>query len=119
MLFRSPTTKITHPAYIQVHSSSGKIVEQHKSSVCRVYLEPLTIRDSRKHLERVRAHPRHDTKPNSMAGQVAITADTEESLVCIEDPTALLVWSKDLIWLAVVQITDIKQSDVSVDCLTC
>jgi hypothetical protein len=113
-----PVTKIKHAAYVQVHSSSGKVVEQHKSSVCRVYSEPLTVRDSRERLERVRAHPRHNTKPNAMAGQVVITADTEESLVRIEDPTALLVRSKDLIWLAVAQITDIKQSGVSVDCLT-
>jgi hypothetical protein len=67
----------------------------------------------------VRAHPRHDTKPNATTGQVAITADTEESLVRIEDPTALLVQSKDLIWLAIAQITDIRQSGVSVDYLTC
>jgi len=117
-LAAEPVTKIKPAAYVQVHSSSGKIVEQHKSSVCRVYSEPLTVCDSRKRLECVRAHPRHDTKPNATAGQVAITADIEESLVCIEDLTALLVRSKDLIWLAVVQITDIKQSGVSVDCLT-
>lgn len=41
--------------------------------------------------------------------------ESSEPFTCVEDPAALLVRSKDLVWLAIVEIYDIKQGGKPVD----
>jgi hypothetical protein len=102
-----------HDAYVFVNSQNGTPVQQHKSSVCRVYSQPLTIRDSQLRLERVRGFPRGPD--STSAGTFGVTpGDSPEPFCRVEDPAALLVRSKDLIWLAVVQIYGIKQGGISI-----
>jgi hypothetical protein len=101
-----------HDAYVLVNSQNGISVQQHKSSVCRVYSQPLTIRDSQLRLERVRGFPRG---PDSTSAETfgVTPGDSPEPFFRVEDPAALLVRSKDLIWLAVVEIYGIKQGGIS------
>jgi hypothetical protein len=102
-----------HDAYVFVNSQSGGSIQQHKSSVCRVYSQPLTVRDSQLRLERVRGFPR--SRDSISTGTFGVSpGDSPEPFCGVQDPAALLVRSKDLIWLAVVEIYGIKQSGISV-----
>lgn len=99
--------------YITVTTLTGKSVTQHKSSVCRFFSDP--HRDSTSRLDRIRAFSRYDEQSNHL---FQYSEDGEsEPLTRLEDPAALLVRSKELIWLAVVQIYGIKQNGVFIDYL--
>ena len=107
------STSPKHDAYVFVNSQSGGSVQQHKSSVCRVYSQPLTVRDSRLRLERVRGFPRGPDSTSAETFGVS-PGDSPEPFFSVQDPGALLVRSKEMIWLAVVEIYGIKQSGNSV-----
>lgn len=101
-----------HDAYVLVNTQNGISVQQHRSSVCRVYSQPLTIRDSKLRLERVRGFPRSLDSTSAVTFGVS-PGDSPEPFFRVEDPAALLLRSKDLIWLAVVEIYGIKQGGIS------
>jgi hypothetical protein len=115
LLHINDTTRasLKHETYVFINLESGSSVQQHKSSVCRVYLQPLTIQDSQLHLERVRGFPRN--ADSTTPGTIGVSpGDSPEPFFCVQDPAALLVHSKEMIWLAVVEIYGIKQSRISV-----
>lgn len=103
------TSKPKHEAYVLMNSSSGKEVQQHKSSVCRVYSEPLTVRDSHARLERVQGYPRNITASAPAPAFGVESGSPSEPCISIQDPAALLVRSSEHIWLSVVEIYGIKQ----------
>src|ERR1700733_8088074 len=91
-----PSASPKHDAYVFVNSQSGGSVQQHKSSVCRVYSQPLTVRDSQLRLERVRGFPRG--RYSTSTGTFGVSpGDSPEPFCGVQDPAALLVRSKDLI----------------------
>jgi hypothetical protein len=95
-----------HDACVLVNSQNGISVQQY---ICRVYSQPLTIR---LRLERVRGFPR--SPDSTSAGTFGVTlGDSPEPFFRVEDPTALLIRSKVLIRLAVVEIYGIKQGGIS------
>lgn len=63
-------------------------------------------------LERIES-PRYNESTKITLG--VDSGNPAEPSVDVEDPAALLLRSKDLIWLAVVQIVDIKQNEVRVE----
>jgi len=74
-----------HDAYVLVNSQNGISVQQHKSSVCRVYSQPLTVRDSQLRLERVRGFPRGPDSAST--GTFGVTPeDSPEPFFRVEDP---------------------------------
>lgn len=101
--------KPKYDGYVTVNSTSGKEIRQHKSSVCRIYSEPLTVRDSRERLERVRGFPRSAPSKGVATAFGVEAGEPAEPGLTLQDPVAVLVRSKDFIWLAVAEIYGIKQ----------
>jgi len=97
--------------YITVTTPSGKSEKQHKSSACRFFSDP--HRDSTSRLDQIRAFSRYDEQSHH---SFQYSEDGElEPLTHLEDPVTLLVCSKELIWLAAVQIYGIKRNGVFID----
>ena len=79
-----------HNAYVFVNSHSGGSIQQHKSSVCRVYSQPLTVRDSQMCLDHICGFPR--SLDSTSAGTFGVSpGNPPEPFVRVQDPAALLV----------------------------
>lgn len=99
-----------HHGFVAItNSQTGKTFTQHKSSVCRLYSTPITVRESQTRLQRVRGYTRHDQQPKAERRVGTEPGEADEPNIHLEDPACILVRVKDLIWLAVVQILAIKE----------
>ena len=98
-----PTSLVTTP--------SGKSVMQHKPSVCQFFSDP--HRNSTLWLDQIHTFS-HYNKPSNHSFQYSEDGKLEP-LTCLEYLTVLLVCSKELIWLTVVQIYRIKQNGIFID----
>jgi hypothetical protein len=101
-----------HGAYVLI-SSGNKSFQQHKSSVCHIYSRLLTVAELQTRLERIHAHPWYNEHPKLPTLGVE-AGNSTEPVIEGYDPACLLFCSKELIWLAVVQILDIKQNGTKV-----
>jgi hypothetical protein len=97
-------TSLKHEAYLIVNKQSGGNTPQHKSSVLRVFSsnEP----GSQDRLVRIQSHSRFDKPGRGFS--IGSAMDPEEPTFAVQDPAAMLVRSKNLIWLALVQLVDLK-----------
>ena len=90
-------------AYVVVDEDSGGNTSQHKSSVLRIFSN--NDPNSTDRLKRVQDFSRFNEAGRGLG--LGATSDPYEPKINIEDPAATLVRSKNLIWLAIVQIVDI------------
>jgi hypothetical protein len=97
--------------YVQVEA--GNAFKQHKSTILRLYSDPLTTLDSKDRLKRVRGYSRYNEPAKNTSLAVTGQGETEPQ-VSVEDPVALLVRSKDLMWLSVAQVVEIKCDGLAV-----
>lgn len=108
-----------YDAYIEIDSSNSRHIWQHKSTICHILSEPHTALESTDHLKHVRGYSCYqDIKMNKTEIPLGSTeGDQTNAILQTQDPTAFLVRSKDLIWLAVGEIVTIRQSGKAVDIL--
>lgn len=107
------TKSLKHEAYVIVDAQSGGSASQHKSSVLWIFSNnnPNST-DWLKHVQ--------DFLHFNEAGRglrVGEISDPYKPKINIEDPTATLVHLKNLIWLAVVQIVDIRLNHTGIQML--
>jgi hypothetical protein len=92
-----------YEAYLVIDADKGGNTTKHKSSILRIFSD--NDPNSTDRLKRVMDLSRFDPAGRGLA--VGHTFDPTEPCVSILDPAATLVRSKDLIWLALVQIVDL------------
>jgi len=105
------TSSRKYEAYLPVDGGPN----QHKSIFLQLFSRPFSIAESKDRLKRVRDFSRFDTSGNGLS--LAQKTDPQDPLVALEDPAAILVRSMDRVWLAVVQIIDIKLDNLGVQTL--
>lgn len=93
-----------HKVYLIVDEDQGGNTYQHKSAMLHLFSrnEP----GSQDHLARVKGYMRFNQPGRRLSSQSQEVSPNEPH-VAIFDPAAMLVHSKNLIWLAVVQIVDL------------
>jgi hypothetical protein len=97
-------TSLKHEAYLITDKESGGNTRQHKSSVLQIFSsnEP----SSQDGLVRIQSHSRFDKPGHGFT--IGSAMDPEEPTFSVQDPAAMLVRSKNSIWLALVQLVDLK-----------
>ena len=91
-------------AYVVVDEDSGGNISQHKSSVLRIFSN--NDPNSTDRLKRVQDFLHFNEAGRGLG--LSETFDPYEPKINIEDPAATLVRSKNLIWLAIVRIVDMR-----------
>ncbi|KIM80526.1 hypothetical protein PILCRDRAFT_822244 [Piloderma croceum F 1598] len=102
-----------HEAYLIVDGETGGTISQHKSSILRIFSD--NDANSTDRLKRVRDLSRFNESGKGLG--LGNLSDPEEPKINIEDPAATLVRSKHLIWLAIVQIVDIRLDHIGIQSL--
>jgi hypothetical protein len=106
-------SQMKHEAFLVVDAELGGNTYQHKSSILRIFSD--NNPNSMDHLKRVQDLSQfNDTSQGLAVGDIS---DPNEPRVHIEDPATTLVCSKNLIWLAVVQISDIHMDHTGIQSL--
>lgn len=102
-----------HEAYLVVDEDLGGNTSQHKSSILRIFSN--NDPNSTDRLRRVQDFSRFNEAGRGLG--LGDTFDPYEPKINIEDPAATLVRSKNLIWLAVVQVVDIRLNNTGMQTL--
>ena len=102
-------------AYVTVTTSSNKEIQQHKGAACHIFSENLTIKEAQTHLECVHGYEHHSPTISTSTTFGSEEGDSSEPLTDIQDPAIILVHMHKFIWLAVVEIYEIKKGGVLVD----
>ena len=102
-----------YEAYIVIDGHEGGNMSKHKSSILRVFSD--NNPNSTDQLRHVM-----DTSRFDAAGRgLAVNQDFDHNNPCasVQDPAATLVRSKDLVWLALTQIADLRHNNIAVQTL--
>jgi hypothetical protein len=112
LLQQDPTAN-KYKAYLVIDGDTGGDTMKHKSSILQI----LSNNDpnSTDRLKRVMDLSRFD--PSSRELAIGQSFDPQEPKVSIQDPAATLVRSKNLIWLAFVQIVDLRLNNAGMQSL--
>ncbi|KAF9536838.1 hypothetical protein CPC08DRAFT_771434 [Agrocybe pediades] len=93
----------------------------HKASILRIYSSPLTISESKDRLKRVRGYSRYNETKNKLAGSSTDTGNLEEAddsnVLCVLDPALTVVQCNERVFLAVFQVSGIRQDSKDVQSL--
>lgn len=108
-----PTVPSAISAFIEVPGSTKM---QHKGTICRVYSNPFTIRDSIDRLKRVRGLAQYNERLTAFTTNKSTTTqdDSNLTLVAVEDPAVTLVRCNNLVFAAIIQLTGIRLSGNSI-----
>jgi hypothetical protein len=91
-----------------VELSSGS-KPTHKSSVLRLYSNPLSITsNSHDRLKRVRGYSRYN-EPTKASPEPSSNLNVEDNALCIQDPVLTLVRADDRVFLAICQVLAIRR----------
>ena len=112
-LMRMKPSCSKHEAYLIIDRDTGGSTFKHKSSILCIFSH--SDANSTDHLKRVQDLSHFNELGKGLG--LGNISDPHKPIVNIEDPAATLVWSKNLIWLAVVQIMDIRMDHVGVQSL--
>jgi len=113
---RLETESPKHDAYIIIDAQLGGRTSQHKSLVLQIFSN--NDPNSTDRLKHVQDFSHFNVVRRGFG--VGEISDPYEPKINIEDPAATLVCSKNLIWLAVVQIVDILLNHIGIQTLpTC
>ena len=102
-------------AWVDVRSRPTDLQSKkvHKATMLRLYSSPLATLDSKDRLKRVRGYSRfNDSK--SLDELAQLTDSTTGPSLDVEDPAVTLVRCNDRTFLAVIQVTGIRQNNASV-----
>ena len=102
-----------YEAYLIVDGDTGGSISQHKSSILRIFSN--NNANSMDHLKQVQDLSCFNESGRGLG--FSDLSDPQESRINIEDPAATLFRSKNLIWLAVVQMVDIRLDNIGLQSL--
>jgi hypothetical protein len=102
-----------HEAYLIIDGDTGGSTSKHKSSILRIFSHGDA--NSTDRLKRVQDLSRFNESGKGLG--FGDLSDPQEPKINIEDPAATLVRSKNLIWLAIVQIVDIRLDNIGLQSL--
>jgi hypothetical protein len=110
-----PTSQSPPPydAYIAVNPDSAKDSRQHKSAVLRSLMKDRHTWGAKERLRRIARQPRYALPPKP----APLGMESAEFGVELGDPAALLLHSKDLIWLSIVEVIGIHHDGTEIEAL--
>jgi hypothetical protein len=113
ILCQDSQSTLPFEAYIDVNPGSDKDSRQHKSAVLRILLKDRYSRGATERLRRIARQPQYALPPKPSPLGI------ESPEPCIEpgDPAALLLCSKDLIWLSIVEVIEIRRDSTEIEAL--
>ncbi|KAF8198428.1 hypothetical protein BJ912DRAFT_1074363 [Pholiota molesta] len=93
-------------AYVPIDFANPSSKPVHKSSILRIFSDPLTINESRDRLKRVRGYSRYNEAKNKVIASAS--ASTPEDTLDVQDPAFTLVHCDHNIFLAAFQVLSIR-----------
>jgi hypothetical protein len=108
-LSHSDTSCPKHDAYFIIDRDAGGSTSKHKSSILRIFFHSdANLTDHLKCMQDLSYF--NESGKGLGFGNIS---DPQEPKINIEDPAATLIRSKNLIWLVVVQVVDIRLDHIS------
>lgn len=106
-----------HEAWIPIDSDpNAPVIRKHKSTILADCTNPL---DSKDCLRRVRGYTQYHENADSDSTPLNITSRSDEPHLEIQDPAATLISCNDMVFVAVIQVIDIRVGGVSQDRIAC
>jgi hypothetical protein len=99
---------LKYEAYLIIDGEVGGSTSQHKASILRIFSD--NNANSTDRLKRVQDLSRFNESGRGLG--FGDLSDPQEPRVNIKDPAATLLRSKNIIWLAIVQIVDIRLDNI-------